>query len=65
MRPSSVCEVHTLCLQFVKLLLYADFGYFLMRPYATSACGLKLLVHAALRPSVCGLNLLVFAALSY
>eukprot|EP00001_Collodictyon_triciliatum_P169474 30011_2 len=41
-----------------------------MRP-ATSACGLKLLVHAAfsycMRPAtgVCGLQLLVHAALSY
>ena len=44
-----------------------------MRPYATSVCGLKLLVYAALsyecmRPeatSVCGLKLLVYAAVSY
>jgi hypothetical protein len=44
-----------------------------MRPYATSVCGLKLLVYGVLsyermRPSAtsaCGLTLLVFAALSY
>ena len=44
-----------------------------MRPQATSVCGLKLLVYAALsyecmRPSatsVCGLKVLLYAALSY
>jgi hypothetical protein len=53
--------------------VHAASNYKCMRPYATSVCGLTLLVYAALRykcmrpyaTSVCGLTLLVYAALRY